>query len=653
MARYVWDVETDGFLEEMTVVHCLVLYDLDTDELISCADRPGYLPISHGLQLLADADEIIGHNIVGFDLPALKKLYPKWKTRAVVTDTLLVARVVWPDVKQSDFEKAKKGLFPSNLIGRYSLEAFGHRLGLHKGDFKGPWEVWTPAMHSYCEQDVRVNVRLLRKAEKRIEEVQDPRGGPLARDFLELEHSVARIIRRQESFGFRFDKGAAQQLYSTLLARRYELEQELRTLFPPWLRGREIKTSKRTVTYRKGYVAPCVIAEGSVYQKLELVEFNPASRDHISDRLMMCRGWAPQAFGKDGKPTVDDEVLAALPYPEAKQLSEYLLVQKRIGALAEGKEAWLNHERNGRIHGGVITNGAVTGRMTHNRPNLAQVPAARSPYGPECRALFIADVGYVLVGCDADALELRCLAGYLAPIDGGAYIETVLRGDKAQGTDMHSVNCRALGMDPKVKYQVGPQLLPGRDIAKTWFYAWAYGSGDENLGHLLGVFGDPNNPAHWAARRDGSKVDKHAALAGAKARKKFLKALPAIGTLIDRIKARVEGRGFLMGLDRRPLPCRSAHSALNTLLQSAGAILMKRALVILDDALQAAGLVPGQDYEFVANVHDEWQLQVLEKHSEFVGKTAAEAIRLAGEYYDFRCPLAGDFSIGKNWYETH
>lgn len=174
-----------------------------------------------------------------------------------------------------------------------------------------------------------------------------------------------------------------------------------------------------------------------------------------------------------------------------------------------------------------------------------------------------------------------------------------------------------------------------REQAKTWFYAFIYGSGDANLGSILGAVGSKQMSVGKASRA------------------KFLAALPALNSLIKAVKAKCLETKTLKGLDGRILSVRSPHSCLNTLLQSAGAIQMKRALVILDNNLQALGLVPGVHYEFVANVHDEWQIETDEDKADLVGKTAEEAIRLAGEYYNFRCHLAGNSGKGQNWAETH
>lgn len=616
MTTLVFDIETNGLIPELDRLHCLCIKDVDTGETWSHTNSSeAYFRIEEGLHGLMQADVLIGHNILKFDIPAIQKVYPwfKLKDGVVLHDTLIMARLIYPEISNNDFGLAAAGKLPKKLIGRYSLEAFGYRIGEYKGDYKGGWETWSPEMQSYCEQDIEVTTELYRRLMERKEKHSYS-------DYcIELEHRVAEIIFRQEQNGFGFDTEKAGQLYQELLVKRIDLEKQLTTMFPPWT----VKTPfiPKVNNKTRGYV------KGELTYKEKVIEFNPSSRMHIAKVLKDKHGWVPQQFTQKGEPKVDDDVLAELPYPEAKLLSEYFLIQKRLGQLAEGGEGLMKRERGGRIHGEVITNGAVTGRMTHRKPNMAQVPANRSPYGEQFRALFVPRTGWKLVGCDADALELRCLAHYMGAYDGGEYTEVVLRGDKSKGTDMHSVNCRAIGFDPKTH----------RDMAKTWFYAFIYGAGDHKLGTILGVTGGDD-----AVRK-----------AGAKSRRKFLKSLSALGTLTEKVATKVKATGGLKGIDGRRLACRSTHSALNTLLQAAGAIAMKVALTILDDDLKAAGLVPGRDYEFVANVHDEWQIEAREEVAELVGKTAAQSIYKAGEKLGFKCPLAGNYEVGNNWKETH
>lgn len=695
MSRLLFDCETNGFLDELTTIHSLVITDVDTGESVSYADQPGYRPISEGVQRLLDADELIGHNIIKFDIPAIAKVYPWFKPRGRFLDTLVLARLLWPELKHSDDALIKKGKLPKKLKGKYSLESFGYRLGKWKGEYSDimkaagldPWAAWNKDMQDYCEQDVVVNLVLYRKA-MLVWRGEDDKGlgVPYSDKSIWMEMDVATIVARQERWGFGFNVPLAEKFYVVLLARREVLDVELRGIFGSWnasggtvdvkktrrVKRKDLpplgfKTRKRKITDPDGnhlgfeeYEDPIYVTEiyeeGSRYSKVKRVDFNPASNQHIANRLTKLFGWRPQEFTPSGEVKVDETVLSQLPWPEAKVLTEYLTVAKRIAQLAEGKQAWLKKERNGRIHGGVITVGAVTRRMTHSNPNVAQVPKVGSPYGAECRELFTSTTGFVLVGCDADALELRCLAGYMSVYDGGEYIETVLSGDKSLGTDMHSVNARALGLDPKKKYPVDGKDVSGRDIAKTWFYAFIYGAGDFKLGAIMGTSG----------------ADSAIIAAGKKSRDNFLKGLPALGKLVEMVqkrafgyvkksraadgsilKKKIPGRGFLVGLDGGKLKVRSKHAALNTLLQSAGAIIMKVALVILDRDLQALGLVPGLDYEFCANVHDEWQIDVLPQHVALVKETAELSIKKAGEELEFGCPLAGNADEGTNWKDTH
>ncbi len=343
-----------------------------------------------------------------------------------------------------------------------------------------------------------------------------------------------------------------------------------------------------------------------------MIEFNPGSRHHIAKVLKERYNWKPKEFTDAGQPKVDETVLSALPYPEIKPLIEYLTVNKRLGQLSDGKKSWLRYVTpEGRIHGYVNTNGAITGRMTHSKPNLAQVPAVRAPYGKECRELFLPTKNYLQIGADASGLELRCLAHYMAKWDNGEYANVILTGD------IHSMNQKAAG-------------LPSRDNAKTFIYAFLYGAGDEKIGAIV------------------SKGSKE----GRRLKKQFLNKTPAIKKLKEKVEEIVKERGYLKGLDGRQLKIRSAHSALNTLLQSAGAIIMKKALVILDENLQK-NYTAGIDYEFIANIHDEFQIEALPQYADTIGKEAVKAIKEAGKYFKFRCPLDGEYKIGKNWAECH
>jgi DNA polymerase I-like protein with 3'-5' exonuclease and polymerase domains len=296
-------------------------------------------------------------------------------------------------------------------------------------------------------------------------------------------------------------------------------------------------------------------------------------------------------------------------FSEAKPLVDYLTISKRLGQLAEGKEAWLRCVENGRIHGRINTNGTVSGRCSHSRPNVSQVPSVSSPYGSECRALFLPDDGHVLVGVDASGLELRMLAHYLAYFDGGAYAKQVCEGD------IHTTNMEAAGLE-------------NRNQAKRFIYAWLYGGGDNLIGEIID-----------GGAREGKQI-----------KKRFMDRLPAFKKLKKHIEKTVDAKGHLHGLDGRVLPVRSKHSALNLLLQSAGAVVMKEATKQL---LQKPLHVDLREIHQVAHIHDEIQLSVHPSVAEETGKIAVESIRAAGETLNLKVPLTGEYKIGANWSETH
>ena len=653
-----FDLETDGFLENVTTIHLLTIEDPDSDRSWVFRKNDEEDTIDEGVAMLRRAKYRVAHNGIRFDYPVLAKLKGWVIDHTRDLDSMTYAALAWPEMARRDAERAKKlpkgsPAMPGNLVGNYSIEAFGWRMGLHKGDYRGDtrlvdqlvsegwlreeaekraytlrWASWNPDMEAYGIQDTKV----LRALWKRIVDAK------LAEHACRIETQVAHILFRQEQHGFYFHKDRAVALYTKLVQRKLELEAEVQKSFKP----RYLPSGPNG-----GLVVPKVnrkwdgheVTAGAQFTRGVLTPFNPGSRQHVARWLRLDLGWEPSEFTNDGHPKVDEAVISKLPYPQAAPLKEYFLVEKRIGQVAEGNEAWLRKVgKDGRMHGRVHPNKAVTGRMAHSGPNMGQVPAAYSPYGKECRECFGASPGYVLVGIDADALELRDLAGYMRRYDGGAYVETVLRGDKRLGTDMHSVNARALGMDPKALYNGG---TTGRDIAKTWFYAFIYGAGDEKLGAIrTGKGGE-------AAKRVGAKL-----------RKDFLTNLPAMGKLVEAVRKTAKDRGYLLGLDGRRLEVRSQHAALNTLLQSAGAVQMKKALCLFDDMLQEAGLIPGHHYEFVANVHDEWQLEVLDDPDQAgladrVAALGRDAIRLAGEAFNFGCPLEGSSAVGSTWADTH
>lgn len=595
--RLVFDIETDGL--EPSVIHCIVAKDIDTSEVHSFYGET----LDEGAKFLSTAKELIGHNIMDYDLRVMRMFYPILFQgyEGKVTDTLVLSRLIWPDRREKDFKLYREGKLHPKLIGSHGLKAWGYRIGVLKGDFaeETDWQEFTQEMLEYCKQDVEVNHTLYRLQCK-----QD-----FSQDAIDLEHEIHSVCLKQTEFGFPFDEDKAVKLYSKLSARRQEIYDDLISTFGSWWESEGVITPARSVSYKK--LDRHSLWENAPFTKIKAVSFNPSSRFHISKCLIDKYGWDPKEFTETGEPKVDDSVLGKLEYPEAKLLAEYLLIQKRLGQLAEGNQAWMKLCKNGKIHGRVTTMGAVTSRCTHQNPNTAQIPSTKAAYGYECRELFHAPKGFKLMGCDVSGLELRVLAHYMAAYDKGAYGKILLEGD------IHTANMHSAGLND-------------RNQAKTFIYALLYGGGDEKIGSIVGK---------------GKQ-------AGASLKNKFFKATPAIAKLREAVQAKAK-QGYLKGIDGRLVPIRHSHAALNTLLQSCGAIICKRWVVTFHKLLKEHGYIEGRDYIQAAYVHDELQVLVREELADELGKLCVEAIRLSGQYYSFRIALDGEYSIGANWAETH
>lgn len=546
------DIETNT---KHDTIWCCVTKDIGNGE-VNVWTEPRKLS-----EYLKESDKLVGHNLISFDLPILTRRWNLKIQSNPVADTLVMSRLLNPQ-----------------LEGGHSLDAWGKRLGTLKGDFKDFDNGLTQEMIDYCVQDIHVTHRLY---DLLVLELKD------WGESIELEHEVARIISEQERHGFLLDKSKAVCLLAGWKAQLSTIEESLQNIFPPIVTERySDKTGKRL--------------------KDDVEIFNPGSRQQIAKRLQSL-GWKPSKFTEKGQVIVDEAVLAGVDLPEAKAIGEYLLIQKRVSQV----ESWLDCvQEDGRVHGKVFTNGAVTGRMTHNSPNMAQVPSSASPWGKECRDCWTVPEGYKLVGIDASGLELRMLAHYMGDED---YARAVVEGRKEDGTDIHTKNQLAAG-------------LKTRDQAKTFIYAFLYGAGPAKIGTVVG-----------GGEREGKKLTEA-----------FLTNTPSLQSLRTKVEGAAK-KGWLKGLDGRHLQIRSAHAALNTLLQGAGAIVMKKALVLLDRKIKAMNLKA----HFVANVHDEWQIEVAEQDAEMVAAMGIQSIRQAGEKFKLQCPLDGEANIGHTWGDTH
>ena len=615
-----FDIETNAINDwstysDLHTVHCLSIYDPMIPKMLTFHGES----IERGLLELQKAERIVGHNVIDFDIPALKKLYGFSPPLIKVLDTLVVSRCVFPDLRNDDF--GRNG-FDKALVGSHSLKAWGHRMGsttkLTYGEEDGAFNEYNDEMRKYCERDVIVTQLLHDFLFK-----HKP-----SKEMIAIEHWFKFVISLQERHGFKFDLDKADVLTAKLMGIRAKLTTDLQNQWKPtevemkspagWILATDQATyegkTKNDIKLQlkeAGEVQALVKNAVKTGNAVKEIPFNPGSRKQIAERLIGL-GYELPTENDGVSYKVDESVLRGIDHPIAGDLLSYLLVQKRLGQLAEGQQAWLKLQKNGVIHGSVNTNGAVTGRCTHSNPNVAQVPSVRAEFGSECRELFKARNGYKLVGCDASGLELRMLAHYMAFYDRGEYAKIVTEGD------VHTVNQKAAGLET-------------RDQAKTFIYALLYGAGDEKIGNIAG----------------GN------AQLGQQLKRKFFSSLPALARLQADVQRKVKNGGELIGLDGRILPIRSSHAALNMLLQSAGAVCMKVALIQLFHLLNGLRWQHGREYAFVANIHDEFQAEVTPDKAEAFGKLAVESIQHAGKQLKLNVRLDGEFKIGNNWAETH
>ena len=431
-------------------------------------------------------------------------------------------------------------------------------------------------------------------------------------DYVKLEMRMAELMSQQEASGFRFDMEAAVRVRTELQQEFDDLTTKITSIYL-YVPGK-VFTPKRA-DKKKGYVAGAPMTK--------LTEFNPTSRQHIAWALQTFRGARFTKVTDTGKPKVDEASISEVRdlalsqgnqqlHDECEMFIRLLTLQKWLGQLSEGTNSWFNSiEGDGCIHHSC-TLATQTGRNAHRGPNLGQVVSA-----PWARELFVPHPGMVMVGCDLEGLELRCLGHYLARFDEGSFADVVLNGD------IHQQNADRVGCS--------------RKEVKSLTYGFIYGAGDVKLGHIL-------HP---------ELSDSQKKQLGQELRRKFLDAIPGLEPLIDAVKERVRVSGRLRALDGRPIFCRAEHAALNYLLQSAGAIISKRWVVVGQDMLDGAGLTYDHDYTRCAYVHDEQQFSVLPSEAQNVVDIIEEAALKAGEYYNFRVPITASGDIGDNWAATH
>jgi len=546
MTIAVVDIETNGLKNEATKIHCIVAKEYTTGKIKTWV-QDECKEFGEWSKLV---DTFIMHNGLSFDAPLLNKFTNSSIQSNQIRDTLLESQLFNPI--------RDKG---------HSLRAWGEKLNFSKGEVES-FDDYTPDMLTYCIQDVELTFKVAKYLEKESKN--------FSKQSVILENKIRIILDQQEENGFTLNLRKASELMATLQDEADTLVEKAQKLFPD--------------------------TEVQLKTKVKYIPFNIGSRKQIAERLME-RGWEPKLKTDKGNVIVNEEVLKTIKLPEAKMFSRYLLLQKRVAQI----KSWIILcDKDNKVHGKVMTLRTITGRMAHNSPNMAQVPAVYSPYGKECRDCWtVSDLTkYSLVGTDASGLELRCLAHYM---NDTKFTNELLTGD------IHTANMEMAG-------------LTNRDQAKTFIYAFLYGAGAAKIGKIVG----------GGAKKGQQLIDR------------FLSNMPALNALRTKVQ-RASQNGIIRGLDGRLLHIRSAHSALNTLIQGAGAVVCKHWLLEIMSSIKMTRI----DVKLVASIHDEYQFEVNNKDINTFGQITKEAMKKTQQVLKLNCELDSEWKMGETWASTH
>jgi len=679
------DIEGNALFPEVTKIWCLVFRDIETDEVFTW--RPHQIK-NFQKWLFDNAEKVIGHNLIGYDVPTIEKVLGFKIPLHMIVDTLVLSRLHNP-----------------TLLGGHSLGAWGKRLGEHKGEWND-FSKYSEEQLLYCIQDTNVNAKLYKHLIKELENFSE--------FSIRLEHKSAYLLFIQEENGFNLDIEKATELQKTTSELVKEYDRKLRQAFPPIFKLISTYTPKKlkfideytktSLRIRDKYLSSndkkLEITEDGLWNLYELEEFNPGSGMQVADRLLD-KGWKPSKFTPTGRPATDKETLTdaietLAHIPEVKMLAEYGIITDRLQKVVKWLE--LSQVRgDNKVHGRVNPLGAGTHRCSHYDDNMANIASViktsikrplfitkygepslyktfedvdeelvfikdkgdkidlvqkglKGGFGWESRSCWIADSpDTCVIGADASGIQLRALAHYM---EDDTYTHNLLQGD------IHIVNQQAAGIET-------------RDTAKTFIYAWLLGAGDYKIGTIVGVkdeevesllewgmtrltqWGKPLLDSYiYRIRREGQKATKKLVatyIKGFKVKEQFLERTPALKRLKTVDIPLVAKKGFLEGLDGRRFIIPSEHLAMSLYLQGFEAVIMKLAMCLYSDSLKDRGVY----FKQAAMVHDEYQIIGYRKDADLIGQTVVTSIRKAGEILKSRCPLDGEYKIGNSWAQTH
>tara|TARA_R110002167_G_scaffold7022_12_gene33135 strand:- start:4077 stop:5828 length:1752 start_codon:yes stop_codon:yes gene_type:complete len=580
----VFDIETDGL--DPTVIHVMVAKEIGVAKNYIIRGPKSFAKFAEGVT------KWIAHNGIGFDVPVVEKLWGYKIPLSKQVDTLVLSR-----------------MFDPNRKGGHRLMDWGKHLGEYKGEFDD-WSQYSDEMKDYCKQDVKVTelvyLQLMREGKK------------FSQSSINLEYQVHQIMCQQQADGFELDTDLAEEIYTVCLRETNRIETEIKEFMVPIavkVKDVVLKYKKDNSIWANQLMDGCNV-QGD-YTKIMWEEFNLASPTQINKRLDTL-GWKPTVKTKGGDSyKICPENLATIPdtAPQAvKGLKAWKVLETRWKLAKE----WLDgSQQTGRVHGRVITPGAVTHRAAHRGPNMANIPSVPhgkdgilwkmdGMYAAECRQVFKVPEGKLLVGTDAAGIQLRVLAHYM---NDPVYTEQVIDGD------IHTFNMNALGRHCK-----------DRPTAKTFIYAFLLGAGVGKIAEILGCNGAQAN----------------------KAMQNFYEALPSLKRLKSEA-SRAAGMGWMKGLDGRILTIGSEHLALSVYLQGGETVIMRLANLFWQRQAKKEGL----NFKQCAWVHDEWQTEVDANQAERLGEIQVQSIIDAGAFFKLNCPMDGEAKIGNNWLETH